>query len=145
MTASVSVQRPSARRSWLLIATLGIAAILHGATWLGVDQGAFVLWSSIHAFYFKQSYEAGPLPLALAGLIALTVILLLIKRPVWAQAPAFLAMIASFVLIPRMGAMSFLSGFVHPMQLVHWGALALTWVGCIWLFASVRRSGASPF
>lgn len=135
---------PSRRRPWLLVAALATAALLHAATWVGIDQNAFVLWNSIHTFYFKHSYAAGPLPLALAGLLLLAALLLILKRPAWAQGPAFLAMLASFALLPRMGAMSFLKGYVHPMQLVHWAALALTWAGCLWLFVSVRARRGAP-
>ncbi len=132
-----------ARRPWRLILTLALAALLHAATFLGVDQNAFVLLSAVHHFYFKHSYAAGMLPLAVAGLLLLAVLILLFKRPVWAQGPAFLAMIASLAMLPRLGDLSPLSGYVHPIQLAPWSALALTWAGCLWLFASARRRAST--
>ncbi len=132
MSLAPVTSKPSQR--WLLVLALLLAALLHAATWVGIGQGAFVLWNSIHAFYFQQSYGAGLLPLAVALLLSLTMTLLLFKRLRWATVPAFGAMIVSLVTLPRMGHASLMSPFLHPMQLVHWAAMTLTWVGCIWLF-----------
>jgi hypothetical protein len=52
-------------------------------------------------------------------------------------------MIAMAAMLPRMGTASPLNAFIHPMQLVHWGALALTAIGCIWLFALARNRAAT--
>jgi hypothetical protein len=117
-----------------------LAAVLHAASWIGIGQGAFVLWDSIHAFYFQQSYAAGVLPLLLAGLLVAVIAMLLLKRLSWASIPAFAAVILSLVLLPRMGRAALTEPFVHPMQLVHWGAMALTWAGCLWLFVRARRA-----
>ncbi len=115
-----------------------LAALLHAATWLGLGMGAFVFWNSIHTFYFQHSYAAGLLPLVMTGLLLAAVLCLLLRKPFWATIPAFAAMILSFVMLPRMGTVSFLNPFIHPMQAVHWAAMALTWAACLWLFARVR-------
>ncbi|MCX7323873.1 MAG: hypothetical protein NTZ14_05430 [Hyphomicrobiales bacterium] len=134
---------PRARRPWLLILLLLLAALLQAGTWAGLGMGAFVLWNSIHAFYFQHSYVAGMLPLGMAGLLALTIVCLLFRQLRWATIPAFAAMILSFVMLPRMGTISLLSPFIHPMQLVHWGAMALTWGGCLWLFILGNRAASA--
>jgi hypothetical protein len=133
----MSAVRPS--RHGALVAVLLAAALLHGATWVGIGMGAAVLWHSISAFFFMQSYQAGMLPLVVAGALTLAAALLLARRVRWASAPAFLAMLATAVMAPRMGAASPLAPYVHPMQLVHWAALALTISGCLWLFAIANR------
>ena len=128
------------KRPWFLMLCLLLAAVLHAASWAGIGQGAFVLWNSIHAFYFQQSYAAGMLPLALAGLLVAVIAMLVLKRLSWASVPAFGAVIVSLVLLPRMGRAALTETFIHPMQLVHWGAMALTWSGCLWLFVRARRA-----
>ena len=142
MSASLTMQKP--QRPWLLMLALLLAALLHAATWLGLGMGAFVFWNSIHTFYFQYSYAAGFLPLVMASLLLATVLFLLVRKPFWAGVPAFVAMIASFVMLPRMGTISPLHPFLHPMQAVHWAAMALTWGACLWLFLSARvsRTGA---
>ena len=132
------------RRPWLLMLALLSAALLHAATWLGLGMGAFVFWNSIHTFYFQHSYAAGVLPLVMAGLLLVAILCLVFRKPAWAGVPAFAAMIVSFVMLPRMGTMSLLHPFIHPMQAVHWGAMVLGWASCLWLFALTRsgRQGA---
>jgi hypothetical protein len=39
-----------------------------------------------------------------------------------------------------MGAAAMTEAYLHPMQLVHWGASALGWAACIWLFARMRAA-----
>jgi hypothetical protein len=131
---------PTRGRPWLLILLLLAAALLHGATYLGLGMGAAVLWHSITAFYFQQSYAAGLMPAALAALLLLAGLLLVFKRPAFSAVPAFVAMIAMAVMLPRMGTASPLNAYIHPMQLVHWGAVALTLISCIWLFATRRQA-----
>ncbi len=133
-----STSRP--RRQWLLVVTFLLAALLHAATWAGLGMGAFVLLNSIHTFYFQHSYAAGMLPLAMAGLLFATLVCLLFRRLKWATVPAFAAMILSFVMLPRMGTISLLNPFVHPMQLIHWAAMVLTWGSCVWLFIIGNRT-----
>ncbi len=116
------------------------AALLHAATWLGLGMGAFVLLNSIHTFYFQYSYAAGMLPLVMAGLLVATMICLVFRKLRYATIPAFAAMILSFVMLPRMGTISLLNPPIHPMQLIHWGAMALTWGGSIWLFILGNRA-----
>jgi hypothetical protein len=129
-----------AGRNWLLIGALLAAAILHGVTYLGLGMGAAVLWHSITAFYFQQSYTAGVLPAVVAALLAFTVLLLVVRRAWLASGPAFLAMLACALMIPRMGTASVLHPLIHPMQLVHWGAMALTVAGCLRLFVLTNRA-----
>jgi hypothetical protein len=117
-----------------------LAALLHASTWMGLGMGAFVLLNSIHTFYFQHSYTAGMLPLVMAGLLMAAVICLVVRQLKWATIPAFAAMILSFVMLPRMGTISLLSPYIHPMQLIHWGAMALTWGGCLWLFILGNRA-----
>jgi hypothetical protein len=142
MRVSLTAQKPG--HPWLLMLTLLFAALLHAGTWLGLGMGAFVFWNSIHTFYFQHSYAAGFLPLVMAGLLLATILCLVFRRPVWAGAPAFAAMILSFVMLPRMGTVSFLHPFIHPMQAVHWGAMPLTWAACLWLFALSRAGRQRP-
>ena len=131
---------PKARRHWMLSVVLTVAALLQAGTWAGLGLGAFVLINSIHTFYFQHSYTAGMLPLAMAGLLFATVICLVLRKLKWATIPAFCAMILSFVMMPRIGTISLLHPYIHPLQLIHWGAMALTWGGCIWLFILGNRS-----
>jgi hypothetical protein len=132
-------KRQESTRRWLPALAFAATALLHAATWAGLGLGAFVPWDAIHAFYFQQSYGAGLLPLAMAALLLAAGLCLLFRWEAWARLPAFGAMILSFVLLPRMGNASLLSPFIHPMQLIHWGAMALTWGGCIWLFILGNR------
>jgi hypothetical protein len=120
-----------------------IAALLQAGTWAGLGPGAFVLWDSIHTFYFQHSYVAGMLPLGMTGLLCVTILCLVIGKLRWATIPAFAAMILSFVMLPRMGTISVLNPFIHPMQLVDWGAMALTWGGCLWLFILGNRAASA--
>ncbi len=106
-------------------------------------MGAFVFWDSIHTFYFQHSYAAGFLPLWVAGLLAIAIVCLLARQSRWAGMPAFAAMIASLAMLPRMGTASFLHSFIHPMQAIHWSAMALTWGACLWLFALIRDARAA--
>ncbi len=129
-----------ASRHWPVVALLTPAALLHAATYVGLGLGAAVLWHSITAFYFQQSYAAGALPAVVAGLLLLTVLLLVLRRAWLASGPAFLAMLACAAMLPRMGTASVLHPFIHPMQLVHWGAMALTVIGCLWLFVVTNRA-----
>lgn len=131
---------PQARRHWLLMLALLLAALLQAGTWAGLGLGAFVLINSIHTFYFQHSYMAGMLPLVMAGLLMAAVICLVFRQLKWATIPTFGAMILSFVMLPRMGTISLLSPYVHPMQLVHWGAMALSWGACVWLFILGNRA-----
>lgn len=140
MPGQDGVQTRPQSRYWLLMLALLFAALLHAGTYLGLGMGAFVLWNSIHAFYFQHSYAADMLPLVMAGLLFATTLCLVFRKPRWATIPAFAAMILSFVMLPRMGTISLLSPFIHPMQLVHWGAMALTWLGSIWLFILGNRA-----
>lgn len=134
----MSAHHPSGRRPWLLIAIITGAMLAQAGVYLGLQVGAFVAWNSIHAFYFQQSYKAGSLPLVAAGGLALTILLLLLKRPRWAVVPAFGAMFISALMLPRMGMMSILHPYIHPMQTVHWAAMMLTMVGCFWLFGMAK-------
>ena len=136
MSASPTMQTP--QRFWLLMLTVLLSALLHAGTWAGLGMGAFVFWNSIHTFYFQHSYAAGVLPLVMAGLLLAAIICLMFRKPVWGGVPAFAAMILSFVMLPRMGTISPLNPFIHPMQAIHWGAMAMTWASCLWLFARVR-------
>ena len=134
---------PKPSRHWLLMLVFLLAALLQAGTWLGVGMGAFVVWNAIHSFFFQHSYAAGMLPLGMAGLLVLAMGCLLFRKLRWASIPAFAAMILSFVMLPRMGAISLLNPFIHPMQLVHWGAMALTWGGCLWLFILGNRAAGA--
>jgi hypothetical protein len=129
-----------APRHWPVVGMLAGAALLHALTWVGLGMGAAVFWHSITAFYFQQSYAAGVLPAVVAGLLLAAVALLLLRRAWLASGPAFLAMLATAVMLPRMGTASVLHPLIHPMQLVHWGAMALTVAGCLWLFALTNRA-----
>ncbi|MGL4440063.1 MAG: hypothetical protein ACRCUE_12410 [Bosea sp. (in: a-proteobacteria)] len=133
-------KQPVHRRNWLLLLVLLLAALLQAATWAGLGMGAFVLINSIHTFYFQHSYTAGMLPLVMAGLLFATIICLVFRKLKWATIPAFAAMIVSFVMLPRTGTMSLLNPYIHPMQLIHWSAMALTWGGCVWLFILGNRA-----
>jgi hypothetical protein len=137
---SVATAISQKRRQWLLMFALLLAALLHAATWAGLAMGAFVLLNSIHTFYFQHSYTAGMLPLVMAGLLFATILCLVFRKLKWATIPAFAAMIVSFLMMPRMGTISLLNPYIHPMQLIHWGAMALTWGGCIWLFLIGNRA-----
>jgi hypothetical protein len=128
---------PKPARQWGLALAFLAAALLHAASWAGIGMGAFVLWNSIHAFYFQHSYAAGALPLALAGLLLAAAFCLLLRKARWASFPASAAVILSFLMAPRMGAAGLTEPFVHPMQLVHWGAMALGWAACLWLIAQL--------
>jgi hypothetical protein len=130
----------SGGRPWLLVLALLLSALLHALSWAGLGLGAFVIWESIHAFYFQQSYAAGIMPLALAGLLAATSLLVAFRRERWASVPAFGVMILSLAMLPRMGAAAMTEPYLHPMQLVHWVASALGWAACIWLFARTRAA-----
>jgi hypothetical protein len=131
---SASPPLPKPARPWGLALAFLAAALLHAASWAGIGMGAFVLWNSIHAFYFQHGYAAGALPLALAGLLLAAAACLLLRQARWASFPAFAAMILSFVTAPRMGNAGLTEPYVHSMQLVHWGAMALGWAACLWLF-----------
>lgn len=138
MSEASSTTKPP--RLWLLALALAVSALLHAATWAGIGQGAFVLWDSIHAFYFQRSYAAAELALAMTGLLIAVAALLLLRRLRWAAIPAFAAMVVSLVMMPRMGMLAPGQAFIHPMQLVAWGALASSWGSCLWLFVLARRA-----
>ncbi len=127
------------RRHWDLIGLVAVAALFQAGTWLGLAQGAFVFWDSIHAFYFQQSYSAGMLPLGMTGLLLAAAACLLLRRPAWAAVPAFAAMILSLVMLPRLGNASLLHPLIHPMQLVGWAAIVCTWLGCLMILVRAGR------
>jgi hypothetical protein len=133
----------TAPRRWGLAAALAVAGLLQAVTWAGLGMGAFVLWDAVHAFYFQQSWRGEWLPLAVAGALAVTALLLVLRQAPFARIPAFAAMLSAVALVPRMGQMSPLAGFIHPMQLVAWGALALTFLACLWVLAGIRPATAS--
>jgi hypothetical protein len=138
VSTALSISKPP--RHWLLSFILLLAALLHAGTWAGLGMGAFVLLNSIHTFYFQHSYAAGILPLVMAGLLMATILCLVFRQLRWSTIPAFAAMILSFVMLPRMGTISLLSPYIHPMQLIHWGAMTLTWGGCVLLFILGNRT-----
>jgi hypothetical protein len=115
-------------RDWparIAAAMMVLAALLTAGVWVGIAQNAFVVIDSIHAVYFKQSYDAGPLPLALAALLLVVAIAVLWRGRIVVPLAVPVVILAGLNEIYS-GRIGVLGPFIHPMQIVPRLALGLT-------------------